>query len=380
MNPQRCIFAALILTLVLALPAAATLTVYTNRNAWAAAIGGSVLTDDFSGDPVDSSNTPFTTSKGVVFTALSGNPITIQILGDGLVNGSRELHFRDFGAGVRVTLPNNGRGFGFDYDTAVEPWTVQVGDHTTILPANTNGFVGYVDDASPINSFTLKGATGVQGGISLDNLSRSNNAGEMHNEGVKFVLEHLTGLPRREDVNAVALAMTQDYCASIDQDCHWLKAPAKLPRDPQILIYRLQGSRPLRDRAKSVFDIVAIMDQRPRNARSLRRFERTLNHLESSYRRPLNATDSVKLSNLVSVGGSSGKFWASRREGGLEGISNFAEAPAVQIDWVAIVVADIEGCIWGMETVPVPIPEVETGACIAGAILFSSIEAINQLY
>ena len=55
------------------------------------------------------------------------------------------------------------------------------------------GFVGYVDDAGPINSFTLTGATGAQGGISLDNLSHTNlsvDAGELHNQGVKFVLEH----------------------------------------------------------------------------------------------------------------------------------------------------------------------------------------------
>jgi hypothetical protein len=174
MNLQRCILAALILmTLLAASPAAATLTVYTDRNAWVASLGGNVVTEDFSGDPAGNYQTPFATVEDATFRALSGGPITIQVIDSGLFNGSRELHFRDFSAGVGVALPNSGRAFGFDYGTAIESWTVQVGNRATVLPAQSKGFVGYVDDSGPISSFILKGAGGAQGGISLDNLSRA---------------------------------------------------------------------------------------------------------------------------------------------------------------------------------------------------------------
>jgi hypothetical protein len=384
MNRHRCFLVGLILMLLIAAPAAAALTVYTDRNAWLASLAGNVVTDDFAGDPAGERNTPFTTSTGVMLTALGGGPITIQILDEGLVNGSRELHFRDFAAGVGVTLPNNGHGFGFDYATAIEPWTIQVGDRATVLPANTSGFVGYVDDAGvPISSFTLRGAFGAQGGISLDNLSRTNqllDAGELHNEGVRFVLEHLSSLPRPEEVKGAILELTHEYCASIGQDCSWLRAPARLPRDPQPLIDRLQGSRALRRRAEAVFAVVEIRAQRPRNARSLRQFHRTLDTLETSYQRPLNATDSARLSNLVSVAHGSGSLWASRAEDGMQGVDYLdlgPDRPGFRaIDWGQVVIADLEGCIAGMEAVP--FPPLELDACIAGAILYSTIEVVQQ--
>jgi len=173
MRRQELILTALILTLVSAAPAAATLTVYTDRAAWEAALGGNVVTEDWTGDPVGDYATPYITAEGTIFTALSGSPITLQIVDGDHVDEVRELHFRDFAAGVGVTLPNNGRGFGFDYDTAVEPWSVTAGGRTTLLLPHINGFVGYVDDSGPLTSFTLKGASGAQGGISLDNLSRA---------------------------------------------------------------------------------------------------------------------------------------------------------------------------------------------------------------
>jgi hypothetical protein len=387
MNRQRFILAALVFALLAASPGTATLTVYTDRTAWVARLSGNVVTnDDFGGDPTGDNSTPFTTATGVVFTAPEGSPISIQVLEDGLVNGSPELHFRDFAAGVSVTLPNNGRGFGFDYATAIEPWTVQVGDHATILSSNSSGFVGYVDDArDPINSFTLEGATGAQGGISLDNLSRTSrlfDAGELHNQGVRFVLEHLTSLPaQQEEAHAVVLELTKEYCTSVGQDCSWLKLPAKLPRNPQPLIDRLRGSRALRNRAEAVFAVVELRSQRPRNARSLRRFERTLNSLESSYQRPLNTGDTARLSNLVSVARASGRFWAAPAEGGLGGIDFLdidrpGPTPIVnKIDWTEVVMADAAGCLAGVEAAPL----LGEYACAVGAMVWSAANIVDQI-
>lgn len=42
--------------------------------------------------------------NGTSITAVSGPGIPIQVFNGGLVNGSRELHFRDFAAGVQFQL------------------------------------------------------------------------------------------------------------------------------------------------------------------------------------------------------------------------------------------------------------------------------------
>jgi len=131
----------------------------------------------------------------------------------------------------------------------------------------------------------------------------------------------------------------------------------------------------LRNRAQAVFAIVEIRGQQPRNARSLRRFEQTLKNLESSYKRSLNATDAAVLSSLVSVGRSSGMFWASQAEGGLGGVRYIPDQSPdhqeAKIDWNEVVAVDAMGCLAGAEAVFV--------GCAAGAILYSSLNIADQL-
>ncbi len=172
MKKQRMLLVVPILTLLATLPAAATLTVYTDRAAWTAAVGGNVVTEDWTGDAEGNHATPYTTAAGTTFTTLSGSPITLEIADGDDSDEAREVRFSDFSAGMGVALPNNGHGFGFDYDTAFAPWTVTANGKATILLPQTNGFVGYVDDSNPVTSFTLRGATVTQSGIALDNLSR----------------------------------------------------------------------------------------------------------------------------------------------------------------------------------------------------------------
>ena len=376
---QRCILTALILTLLAALPAAATLTVYTDRSAWETSLGGAPVTEDFSGDPAGNHDTPFTTVKGTTFTTLSGDPITIQVVDGGLVNGSRELHVRDFGARAGVMLASSGRGFGFDYDTAIESWTVQVGDQTAELPADSKGFIGFINDSGLISSFTLRGslAGGAQGGLSLDDLSRDDvrtaSPGELHNRGVQFVLEHIASLPSLDELNTVVLAKTQEYCASVGQDCSGLTPPSRRPEDPEQAIAQLTGSRALKRRVEAVFDIIEIRGRRPQNARSLRRFEDSLGALESSYRRPLSTSDAGQLSDLVSVAQSSGRFWASAAEGGLNGLGHLgAPIPpqaAKKIDWVKVVIKDVLGCAEG----------AKNKKCVGQGVFDSAVEVIRQV-
>ena len=153
--------------------AGATVTVFTDRAAWQAALAG-VVTEDFAGDVVGNYPTPFTTAGGFQLAAIGlPAPVTIQVIDAGLVNGSRELHFRDFNAGVSFALTAAGQAFGFDY-TSNEFWTVTAGGQVRVLAAGGGShFIGYVDDAGGLQSFALQGPPGAQGGISVDNLSRA---------------------------------------------------------------------------------------------------------------------------------------------------------------------------------------------------------------
>ena len=161
-----------ITVLAAASPAGATVTVFTDRAAWQAALPG-VATDDFEGEVLGNFPTPFTTAGGLQLAAIGQPaPVTIQVVDGGLVNGSRELHFRDFNAGVSVGLTATGQAFGFDY-TSNEFWTVTAGGRITALTPGNTHFIGYIDDAAGLQSFALQGPPGAQGGISIDNLSRA---------------------------------------------------------------------------------------------------------------------------------------------------------------------------------------------------------------
>src|ERR1043165_1965334 len=163
---------------LIAVPAGAAVTVYTNRGLWEASLN--VLTEDFQNDAVGNHQTPFTTASGTLITSVSGPGIPIEVFDQGLVNGSREIHFRDFGTGVKFQLSLVGTvAFGFDYyasdgpgsHSPQLPWLLTAGGVTTPLVANLSSFIGYIDTQGTLPSFTLTGPSGAQGGLSMDNLS-----------------------------------------------------------------------------------------------------------------------------------------------------------------------------------------------------------------
>ena len=383
MHFQRYSVAGVIFTLLAASPAAATITVYTDRQTWVATVGGKVAVVDFSRDAVANDETPFTTADGIGLSSPSNLPLTIQVLDGGLVNGTRELHFRDFAAGMAVTIPGNGFAFGFDYDTAVESWTIQVGDRAVVLPADSKGFVGYVDDAGPVGAFTLTGAAGAQGGISLDNLSTSDpaaSAGVIHNLGLKYILEHLGAVPPPPELDAAIIAQARDYCASIGVDCTWVEIPARIPQDPRPLIAQMPGSRALRRRTEAVFSIIERRGEYPRNARALRRFERALDHVELRYERPLDATDTTRMSSIIAVARASNRFWSSEREGGLDGVRFLPNHAEFLDGLLAVIRADAEGCVAGMEIADrLHLPVGPENACGIGAFVYSAAEVGRQV-
>jgi hypothetical protein len=169
---------------LLAISADATVTVYTNRALWQQSL--SFMTEDFQGEIVGSHQTPFATVTGTLITSQSPG-IPIQVLDGGIVNGSREIHFRDFGAGVQFQSSLVGTiAFGFDYYASDGPgahnpnlpWVLTAGTVTVTTPlvANLPAFIGYIDTAGTLPAFTLTGPAGAQGGISLDDLSVATQA------------------------------------------------------------------------------------------------------------------------------------------------------------------------------------------------------------
>jgi len=163
---------------VAALSSDAAVTVYTNRAQWEAGLNN-LTCEDFEAEVVGNHQTPFNTLNGTSITAVSGPVIPIQVFNNGIVNGSRELHFRDFGAGVKFVTSLVGTvAFGFDYyasdgpgaHTPNLPWVLQAGGVSTPLAANLPSFIGYIDNQATLQSFTLTGPPGPQGGISVDNL------------------------------------------------------------------------------------------------------------------------------------------------------------------------------------------------------------------
>jgi hypothetical protein len=158
--------------------AEATVTVYTNRAQWEAGLNN-LACEDFEVEVVGNHQTPFTTLNGTSITSVSGPGIPIEVLSNGIFNGSRELHFRDFGTGVKFATSLVGTvAFGFDYYASDGPgahnpnlpWVLAAPGGSTSLAAGLPSFIGYIDNQGTLPSFTLTGPPGAQGGLSIDNL------------------------------------------------------------------------------------------------------------------------------------------------------------------------------------------------------------------
>src|SRR6185436_11646185 len=108
----------------------AATTVYTDRALWLSRIQ-SAKTEGFALDAPANYPTPFQSAQGITLTTVSGQAGTIQVLEEGLVDGTRGVHFREFGPGMLLTLPQETRAVGFSYRTAVERWTIEFGGAST---------------------------------------------------------------------------------------------------------------------------------------------------------------------------------------------------------------------------------------------------------
>ena len=168
---MRRLFMFVFLMVTVAARVEAATTVFTDRTTWLANFYAQ-RTDDFAADAAANYATPFTSASGIVFSTISGQAGTVQILPQDLVNGTHGVHFREFGAGMLLTLPESVRAVGFDYDTAIESWTVEFGGAKHTLPPQTKGFIGFADECLLHRTITFSSPPGgAQGGIDLDDLS-----------------------------------------------------------------------------------------------------------------------------------------------------------------------------------------------------------------
>ncbi|MCH9646806.1 MAG: hypothetical protein K0U98_01130 [Deltaproteobacteria bacterium] len=162
-----------------------TVQVFTDATAWQQA-AGRMDCETFEEEdlpPFGTAPTPFTSTRGVLFTTLTPPPeVLIQYLNPGNIFANGEFHFRDSGQGVRVTPPAPSLALGFHYATGPETWVAAANGQQTTLPSSASGFLGYVF-TTPSSFFDLTGGPGEQGGISIDELCIGVGSGEIFSDG-----------------------------------------------------------------------------------------------------------------------------------------------------------------------------------------------------
>jgi len=149
----------------------ATYTIYWKRELWEGAISGGTFTEDFENDSGDYGELsfPYLTGNGFL---LNGDS-SAQILNESsLLDSGNLIHFRDWGTGLRFSLPNNAAAgaFSFDYK-ASETWQLAFNDAVITIPGGRNRFIGIVIHDLYPSDFILSSFERVQGGLSIDNIS-----------------------------------------------------------------------------------------------------------------------------------------------------------------------------------------------------------------
>jgi hypothetical protein len=188
--------------------------------------------------------------------------------------------------------------------------------------------------------------------------------GELHNDGVRYVLERLNGIPRKQELRSSITRLTMEYCAAIGRSCAVSAPTPSFPLDANRLINSTAGSSELKFRVRSVFQAVA----RSRNVPDL---EASLTRIEGEATGKLSLNESRRFSDVVSVARSSAQLWAPLALGGRNG--GYIRYPgwgntgpgggvvSMIVDWGEVAEADALGC-WVA-------PE---GGCLEWAISFST--------
>lgn len=226
-RPVLGVLAATLCAAAVVAPATAQIQVFTDQAQWQSA-AGLFNTDGLQSEVLGNHPTPYNTVGGWNINTLAGG-ITIQVFDNGSVDGSRELHFRDFGAQVRFTGPNGPYGaMGLNYRTSNEAWQLKLdGNIVATLPGNTNGFIGFTSNP-PRQNFVLTSPSNVQGGISVDNIAVGvRNYGSLFSGAADYMRNHVPISPSQRlnrNYFEALVAAGQDYL--ISQGVDFLDASA----------------------------------------------------------------------------------------------------------------------------------------------------------
>jgi len=184
----------------------------------------------------------------------------------------------------------------------------------------------------------------------------AHSVGELHNEGLIYVLKHLTvtDLVDRENLTEKASHLVDEFIA--ESDLTDTKIRVRVSKQGQAVLNELDS----------------IVHKEP----SLEEFYEQLDALERKTKR-LRTQEKAYVSGAISVARYSGTLWAPVEAGGLNGreyLPNSNKVAALPIDWGDIVAADINGFATEF---------LSSGSlldALAEAIIASFAELIRQLF
>jgi hypothetical protein len=192
-------------------------------------------------------------------------------------------------------------------------------------------------------------------------------AGVLHDNGVRYVLEHLDTIPPQAQLPVRVANLVREYCQTIGRKCSASVANPSFPLDAERIAVS-QGSDDFKRITRTLF-------LAGRSAPNLRAFTTSVDAVEREARTRLNSTEREHFASIASIARSSATYWAPKSQGGRDGAGtrlpyagNTGSTVKVTIDWVEVAEADWEGCVQTIEF-----------GCVDGAILFSVADILKQL-
>ena len=139
--------------------------------------------------------------------------------------------------------------------------------------------------------------------------------GELHNQGVQYVLTRLKRIPQPEGRRSAVIALTKDYLRGIGQPESDIAVPKPLKSydDAIALVENIHGSEALKEAFRSLLKLWREHLRLPELNRALSRLER-----ENTPR--IKGKELKDFSQTISLARSSATFWAPVKEGGRNGI------------------------------------------------------------
>ncbi|MBZ5525386.1 MAG: hypothetical protein LAP21_24430 [Acidobacteriia bacterium] len=182
------------------------------------------------------------------------------------------------------------------------------------------------------------------------NQKPSKSLGEIHNDGVKYVLEHIKKVPPRDKLGPLIARLTNEFCVKSRVDCGTLK-PDWQPSNTEQLLSTLGGSEAFKENIGSLFRLT--QSEIAMTKHSLQQYQTSLDELEKTAERKLTGEERTRFLGAISVARSSAVFWAPKEAGGLDGrhFLNATNLPSTgskkKVNWDAVVRADLSGLLQG---------------------------------